>query len=364
MSDETTPAAPQDVFENAVSIDEAASEYTESLTGDQIDDLMHPPAEEPEPAPAKAEEEEPAAEETKPEGEEPAEKDATEGASEAEEESTPLETLSDLAERLEVPVEELAASLKHTFNAAGEEHTVSLDKLVEGYQLRADYDRSKTKLAQTRNTLQREAQERTEAADRQMTEMAARFNTVDKMLATELESPEMADLRSVNPAEWAARHQEIRARRENLNTEWQQATTQRDTDRSAQQEKFYAEQGRILADEVDGWGEDTLSQAFDVFRSFGFESADMGNLMEHRLVKGALETHKLREENKALQGRLAAGAKAATKVKKTVPKMVKPGATKTVSVKAGALDSARKAFKRNPSARNAARMFELTGNFE
>ena len=90
----------------------------------------------------------------------------------------------------------------------------------------------------------------------------------------------------------------------------------------------------------------------------------MGKLMEHRLVKGALETHKLREENKALQGRLAAGAKAATKVKKTVPKMVKPGATKTVSVKAGALDSARKAFKRNPSARNAARMFELTGNFE
>ena len=351
MSDTETTPAPPDAFEGAVSLADAAASYGEVMDGG-------PDAEETE----SAETTEADAEETA-EGTEEGAEDATEDAETETEETSTLETLSDLAEQLDVPVDELASTLKHTFKAAGEERTATLAELVEGFQLRADYDRSKTTLAQTRTRLDRENTERLEKFDAQFDSLAARLTGVDVMLEAEFSGPELAALREVNPAEWAARVQENRQKRADLDRTWNEAVNQRTTAREEEVQDFFKREGKILEADVDGWGEEKLNTALDIIRGLGFEDKDMHRVMDHRLIKGALEVSSLRAENKTLKDRLASGAKAAKQVKRTVPKMAKPGAPKAqVNVKSESLQKAQAAFKRNPSVRNAARLYELEGD--
>ena len=348
---ETTPDVSPGGFEGAMTLAESVASYRTAL--DTEDDA----AEAAEAAPEATEEGAEVEAEAAPD--ETAETTDEANAETTEEEPKSLETLAELAEQLDVPIEALTDRLTHTFKAAGEEHTVSLDKLVEGYQLRQDYDRSKTKLAQTRTRLEQEAQTRIATVDSQLESLGAQLNVMDQMLEAKKASPEMTQLRINDPAEWSARGREIDMQKAELTTTWQGAVQQRETLRQTEQTDFYKRQGEILRDSIDGWGNEKADLAIGVIKELGFEDSELPKMVDHRLIKGALEMHALRDEVQTLKSRLAKGEKAAAKVKREVPKMVKPGAKKTLSVGSAALDKARAAVKRNPSIRNQAELWAL-----
>lgn len=106
------------------------------------------------------------------------------------EESGAIETLTQLAEAMEMDPEDLFATLQHTVKAAGEEHTVTLADLVTGFQLRADYDRGKTALAEQRRIFETEQTERVDSFKQNSSVLAQQFALVEQALAARLPGPQ------------------------------------------------------------------------------------------------------------------------------------------------------------------------------
>ena len=290
------------------------------------------------------------------------EKDAEVDADSSEEDAPELNTLSDIAEHLDIPLEELMSKVTHTVKAAGEEKVLSLADLEQGTQLKADFDKKHTQLAQERTRLHQETQDRIKVIDEQHEALTARFAIADKALEDDMSGPEMELLRRDHQGEWVARKMEIAEKRDAMRAQWQEVTTQRNAIHQKEQDEYFVKQGERLQADVEDWGQDKLNQALDVYKSQGFQGKDFDRLMDHRLIKGALEMHGLREKNKELEARLLKGEKAATRVKRDVPKMQKPG-TRTAKGKpdSAALAKAKAAVDRDPSWQNQAALLALEG---
>ena len=276
------------------------------------------------------------------------------------EEAESLETLTELAEKLEVPFDDFMASISTKFRAAGKEHTATLAELVKGYQLQTDYNRSKEALATTRKQLEQDHRERAEAHSKQLTELGAHFKVADDMLNDRAGNADLANLKEVNPGEYAVRVLELNEKRQALHQKWQEVVQQNEAAQTQNQNKFYAAEIAKVEEKVDDWGPEKSNQFIDAVRAMGFEDAEIPNLIDHRVILSVLEMQSLREKVTDLQSRLEAGKNTAAKVKKVVPKMMKPGKDSAkVTASTSALARARRAVKKNPSARNMADVWAL-----
>ena len=357
-----------DTMLEGTSVSDAADQYIEKFMAEETDSFFGgdkaPEAEKKaEPAPkesapaASEEQEQDQAEGEKPEAESTSEEEDT---STETEEAASLDTLTELAEQLEVPLEDIMANISHTYRAAGEEHTATLADLVKGNQFQADYNRSKEALATTRKQLEQDHRERAENYSKQLNDLGAHFKVVDEMLNESAESPELLNLKEVNPAEYVMRVMDLDKKKQALNQKWQEAVQQNDAIQTQNRDKFFAGEIAKVEEQIDDWGPAKSTQFIEAVRAMGFEDVEIPGLIDHRVILSVLEMQGLREKVKDLEGRVNAGQKTAAKVKKTVPKMLKPGkGSAKVSASNAALDRARKAMKKNPSARNAASVWDL-----
>ena len=236
-----------------------------------------------------------------------------------------ITTLSGLAEALETNPEELAEAISHTFKAAGEERTVTLAELVQGYQLRADYDRSKGELATQRQALDTAQQEGIKAFEAQAAQTATLLNYVEQNILGQYNETEMQNLRQADPSEFAARMYEKDQKLAALNQKRQDAAKQYDDFMARQKQEFLAREGQKLLEEVPDWGREKLDTAVATIKSLGLSDEEVADVADSRMIKAALELTELRAENKALKARMEKATTAAAKVKKTVPKIAKPG---------------------------------------
>ena len=245
------------------------------------------------------------------------------------------------------------ANISHKYRAAGEEHSATLADLVKGNQFQADYNKGKEALATTRKQLEQDHRERAENYGKQLTELGAHFKVIDDMLVDKAESQELANIREVNPGEYAARVVELDQKRASLNTRWQEIMQQNDALQSQNQSSFYAAEIAKVEEKIEDWGPERANQFLDAARGMGFEDAEIPKLIDHRVILGVMELHSLRDKVKDLEGQISVGKKAALKVKKTVPKMMKPGkGNAKVSTTTAALERARKAVKAKSSVQN------------
>lgn len=274
-----------------------------------------------------------------------------------------ITTLSGLAEALETSPEELAGAISHTFKAAGEERTATLAELVEGYQLRADYDRSKGELAKQRQQLDTAQQEGVKAFEAQAAQMANLLNFVEQNVLAQYSDAEMQKLRVEDPSEFAARMYEKDQKLAALNQKRQEATTQYDNFMAEQKRDFMLREGQKLQAEVPDWGRDKLNTAVETIRSLGLSDNEVGNIIDSRMIKGALELHDLRAENAALKARIEKAGAAAETVKKKVPKIAKPGkltttANRNARVNKTQVQKLRGNLKKSQHVRDAAALIE------
>lgn len=272
-----------------------------------------------------------------------------------------ITSLTQLAEALEMPIEDLKGTLQHTFKAAGKEHTVTLAELEKGYQLQADYDRSKTKLADQRKAFESEQQTRIEEYQRQANALATQFNMVEQFIRAEYETQELARLRQDDPAEWNARITEGNQKLNQLYQARQQAAVQYDQIVHQEQQEFLKREAETLKKDVEGWGEEKLKSALGTIKTLGFNDEETAGLLDSRVIKGALELAALREENKALKARFEKAGKTVKKVKDTIPKTLKPGKTGNLkqSLNRSEVSNLKKRLKKSGSTRDAAKMIEL-----
>ena len=237
----------------------------------------------------------------------------------------PISNLAELAEALEMPIDDLKGALQHTFKAAGVEHTVTLGELEKGYQLQADYDRSKKALTEQRDAWKAEHNAQLENFQQQSTMMASAMQSAEQAVIAEFNSPAMEALRSSDPAEWAARMREGEIKLNNMRAMRQNAADQYMRTMQDQHQRFLAQEGQKLLDTVDGWGDEKLKDAVDTVKTLGFNDNEVLDIVDSRLIKAALELRTLREENAKYKAQFDKATKSVKQVKAEVPKTVTAG---------------------------------------
>lgn len=236
-----------------------------------------------------------------------------------------IQTLAQLAEALETPIEELKQALTHTFNAADEEVTVTLEELEAGYQKDADYRRQTGKLAEDRRAAETVYQNNMQQFEQAHTVTAQAYNVAEQLLGHELNDPRLAQLRDSDPAEWTARRDEIGQRVGQLRQARQQAAQQYEQFRNQNRAQLKEREGVSLKEKIPDFGSEHVRIARSTMESLGYQTPEIAEIFDHRLVMGALELAVLRQEVQTLRGEKTKAADAVKRIKKDVPKLQKPG---------------------------------------
>ena len=256
---------------------------------------------------------------------------ADEEAEQVDAETGTINTLAELADALEVPIEELQGNLTHTFRAAGEDVTVNLQELVAGYQKDADYRRQTTALAEQRRTQEAEYSNRIQQFEQQHVITAGMMQAMENMLQNEFNSEDLNKLRQTDPAEWAARREEIGQRWQNLQQARTSAAQQYDNFRLQEQQALRARESKALTEKLPDFGDDQKQLARKTMSSLGFADNEILEIFDHRLVVGALELAGLRAEVEQLRAEKANAKDVVKRVKKDIPRLQKPGRGKIKS---------------------------------
>ncbi len=261
-------------------------------------------------------------------------------------------------EEVEYDEEELQEEpQRFTVKAAGEEKEVTLDELMQGYQLGADYTKKTQEVAEQRKAVEAEAQAINEA--KQVRDAyAQRLQAIEQFLTSGEDSPEdLAAMKENDPIGYAVKVAELTEKKEQLTqvrAEQQRLAQQQQAEQQQHMAKFVQQEATKLSQVLPEFsdpakGENLRSEIRNYGKSVGFTDNELSQVYDSRHV---LILHKAMQYDK-LQ-------KAKPKVTKKVaqaPKMVKSG----TKVKEGNRDARKKQMaklKQTGRAADAAALFE------
>ena len=241
--------------------------------------------------------------------------------------------------------------------AAGEEKEVTLDELMQGYQLGADYTKKTQEVAEQRKAVEAEAKAIIEA--KQVRDAyAQRLQAMEQLLVSDNGSPqELAALKENDPIGYAVKVAELTEKKEYLArvraeqqriAEQQQAEYAQSMQQRVQQEASKLSQ--VLPEFSDkAKGEQLRSEIRNYGASVGFSDDELSNVYDHRHV---LMLHKAMLYDKLQKAKPGINKKVAQ-----APKMMKAGN----SVGETGRDASKKQMnklKQSGSVRDAAALFE------
>lgn len=269
-----------------------------------------------------------------------------------------VESLRDVAEALEMPLEDLLANLKHTVKVDGETLDVTLSELQAGYQKDADYRQKTEALKREREAFEAKAQERFNALEENHATAAYVLNTIEQQIASEFQSEDFARLRQENPTEWTARRIELQERMQHLQNLKQQAAYQytqlKESVKYEQQQQLAAtvkQESELLRQAIPNWNSETQAQVNDFLISKGWTPEQLNQVYDHRLVDMAYKT--------MLYERGQAKSQETVKKVKKAPKLVKPGKPKAESqVKTNSVRKLQGRLKQTGKLQDAAKLIE------
>ena len=261
-------------------------------------------------------------------------------------------------EEVEVEEEELEEEAQtYTVKAAGEEKQVTLDELMQGYQLGADYTKKTQEVAEQRKAVEAE-QQAIQEAKQVRDAYAQRLQAIEQFLTTGEDSPEqLAEMKENDPIGYAVKVAELTEKKEQLaqvRAEQQRLAQQQQAEQQQNMAKFVQQEATKLSQVLPEFsdpakGENLRSEIRNYGKSVGFTDNELSQVYDSRHV---LILHKAMQYDK-LQ-------KAKPKVTKKVaqaPKMVKSG----TKVKAGNRDARKQQMaklKQTGRAADAAALFE------
>ena len=227
----------------------------------------------------------------------------------------------------EVKEEELEEPQRFKVKAAGEEKEVTLEELMQGYQLGADYTKKTQELAENRKAIEAEAHAVQES--KQVRDFyAQRLQAVEEFLRSQVNettSSDLAELKENDPVGYAIKIAEITEKKENL------SAVQQERAKIAQQQQL--DQQRFIQNRVTeeaqklsqilpefsdpNKGEQLRNEIRNYGKSVGFTDAELSNVIDHRhvLMLRKAQLYDLMQKNKPN----------VTKKVNNAPKMVKSG---------------------------------------
>ena len=252
--------------------------------------------------------------------------------------------------------EEVQEQPKYRVKAAGEEREVTLDELIRGYQLEADYTKKTQSLSEERKQVEAE-RVRIQEANQLRDQYAQRLQIIEQMLSQQ-PSENLDELKEVDPIGYAVKVAEQQQKEKQLQA------VQAEQYRIAQQQQ--AEQSEMLAKHVASEAE-KLAQAIPDFadkekgepirkeirafaKSIGWSDQELASVYDSRAV---LTLYKAMQYDKLMQNKPEVQKKLSQ-----APKMLKAGASQQRSPDQEQVKKQKQQLKRSGRVADAAGLFE------
>jgi len=261
-------------------------------------------------------------------------------------------------EEVEYDEEELEEEpQRFVVKAAGEEKEVTLDELMQGYQLGADYTKKTQEVAEQRKAVEAEARAIQEAKQVRDT-YAQRLQAIEQFLIQGQDSPEdLAHMKENDPIGYAVKVAELTEKKEQLTqvrAEQQRIAQQQQAEHQQNMAKFVQQEAQKLSQVLPEFsdktkGEQIRNEIRNYGKSVGFTDQELASVYDSRHV---LILHKAMQYDKLQKSKPKVTKKVAE-----APKMVKSG----TKVKAGDRDLRKQQMnklKQTGKARDAAALFE------
>ena len=197
----------------------------------------------------------------------------------------------DETEQIEEQSEEQEKPTTFRVKAAGEEREVTLDELIEGYQLGADYTKKTQSLSEQRKAVEAERTKIEEAA-KLRDQYAQRLSMMEKILQQQNKSENLDVLKETDPIGYAVKVAEQAQRREQLSViqaEQQRIAQQQQAEQNEKLQSHIAEESRKLATAIPGYadpkqGDQIRKDIRDYAKSIGWTDQELANIYDSRAV--------------------------------------------------------------------------------
>lgn len=285
-----------------------SGELTVNQAANAFEGLMNTPANSAEQIAGEQEAEQAEAQEAEPQTEE-VETEAEEGEAEEQEET-------------EVEEEELPQTFK--VKAAGEEKDVTLDELIKGYQLGADYTKKTTEVAEQRKAVEAERQA-IEEAKYARDLYAQRLQAMEEFIVAQAPQEDLASLKENDPIGYAVKVAELSEKKEQLSAiraeQARIAQVQQAEQAQAMQQRVTQEAqklAQVLPEFSDPTKGENLRKEIRTYgKSIGFTDEELSSVYDSRHV---VTLHKA-----MMYDKLQKSKPALTKKVAEAPKMMKSG---------------------------------------
>jgi len=246
---------------------------------------------------------------------------------------------------------------RYTVKAAGEEKEVTLEELMQGYQLGADYTKKTQELAENRKAVEAEARAIIEAKQVRDT-YAQRLQAIEQFLTQGQDSSEdLAAMKENDPIGYAVKVAELTEKKEQLaqvRAEQERIAQQQQADRQQEMARLVQQEATKLSQVLPEFsdptkGEQIRNEIRNYGKSVGFTDNELSQVYDSRHV---LMLHKAMMYDKLQKSKPAVNKKVAQ-----APKMVKSG----TKVKEGNRDIRKQQLnklKQTGKVRDAAALFE------
>ena len=278
---------------------------------------------------------------------EPVEAEAQEA--EPEEEVTEEEQEDDETEEEEQP--------RYKVKAAGEEKEVTLDELVKGYQLGADYTKKTTEVAEQRkaNDAERAAIEEAKYA---RDTYAQRLQAIEQFITSQTPQEDLSYLKENDPIGYAVKVAELSEKKDQLNAiraeQYRIGQIQQSEQAQAMQQRVAEEAQKltaILPEFSDPTkGETVRKEIRNYGKTLGFTDEELSNVYDSRHV---VTLHKA-----MMYDKLQKSKPAITKKVSEAPKMLKAGSGNTKPNNSETIKKQTQQLRESGRVRDAAALFE------
>lgn len=179
--------------------------------------------------------------------------EAEEEAEEEEPEDPEFQSIDDLAEALELSVDDFKGKIKAKIKVDGVETEISLAELTNGYQRDADYRRKTMELAESKREHEEFSKAKRQELEQNIQIATNLVTQAEQALLAEYNAVDWNDLRYTDPGEYAAKLQEYQTRYQGIqqakeiSTQTQQQLTQ---EQAAEQDKQLTEYAKSEYDKL------------------------------------------------------------------------------------------------------------------
>jgi hypothetical protein len=246
---------------------------------------------------------------------------------------------------------------RYKVKAAGEEKEVTLDELVKGYQLGADYTKKTTEVAEQRKANEAERAAIEEAKYARDT-YAQRLQAIEQFITEQMPQEDLNSLKENDPIGYAVRVAELSEKKDQLNAiraeQYRIGQLQQSEQAQAMQQRVAQEAQKltaILPEFSDPTkGETVRKEIRNYGKTLGFTDEELSNVYDSRHV---VTLHKA-----MMYDKLQKSKPAVTKKVNEAPKMLKAGSANTKANSTETIKKQSQQLRQTGKVRDAAALFE------